>query len=85
MADVGVNKFFSGGYMRQVDMYICHPFRGKCKQYNRPKFECYHAKPHVRSENVDDDCYFDRDIFCGGICRKIKMAKSTSQKRSAVR
>ena len=68
--------------MRQIDMYICHPFRGKCKQYNHPESECNHAKPHrAINEMKMGYCYEERDCICGGICRKIKVAKSTSHNK----
>lgn len=62
--------------MRQIDMYICSPFRGKCKLYNRPEFECPHAVPHRKVNEYDMGyCSDERDAVCGGICRKIKVAK----------
>ena len=57
--------------MQQANMYICHPFRGKCKIYNNPETECNHAKPHRAKKEVDGYCYDERDPICGGICRKI--------------
>ena len=67
--------------MRQIK-YVCHPFRGKCKVYKVPKNECHHAVPHLPiGEYGYGDCTMERDCVCGGICRKINVAKSTSHNK----
>jgi hypothetical protein len=66
--------------MRQIK-YMCHPFRGKCKLYNHPKLECVHAISHCAVEELDVYCYDERDCVCGGICRRINVAKSTSHNK----
>ena len=61
---------------KETEFYKCSPFRGKCKSYNRPEFECYHFHPHKEKE----DCQ-ERDFICGGICRKVTVKKIQKQER----
>jgi len=54
-------------------LYVCKPFRGKCKSFVHPSHECEHAIPHkLQEESFRDDCSNRRDGICGGKCFPIK-------------
>jgi hypothetical protein len=53
-------------------LYICHPFKGKCKLYDDPEKDCHHMRPHKsKLETCGLECTEDRNFICGGLCKLV--------------